>query len=522
MKVQLHIPYCIILALIGCTQADLYSLDSPIIPPKPPEPEITPTVTVKGTYCAANAQQIISPVKILFIMDDSTSMNDSDGNFNRLTAAQTLINNLIDTSDYIFFGVERFSGSNTRVLTQPDFMRDKSLLSSALSQSAHQTVSGTPYMGALQEARSAIQRDMSANPANLERTRYVILFMSDGEPTDSEDAQILAAEQTILTLRQSTPPVGGITIHTAYLQDGPMPAQNAINLLMEMAKRGGGEFRNFQNGESIDFTDFDVTALSRDYIVLARAFVTNRSAILGTAGVLPDSDRDGLTDEREKEVGTAPLNPDTDGDGCGDFMEVMYEGYDPLKPGPHCNCTDVEKNTDSDGDGLNDCEEGKLTLNPKDPDSDVDAEEKPAPDYLIDSIEVLWKMARKSPDAASDYDGDGVNNLDELKNHMDPHTQDTALREDFAYVYEHDNAASVGRSCFELLVKNIHVAQTQAAEGKKAGDNVIQIIFAEAPQDNPIPERKYKILEAVVNSSNGVPTPAIVEFKPEDFREFGR
>ncbi len=506
--------------LLGCSQADLYTLDPPLVPDKP-EPVVTPTVTVTGTYCAADAQQILAPVKILFVIDDSTSMNDSDAGFHRLSAAQTLIDGLIETSEHIFFGVERFSGQ-TAVLTVPDFIRDKSALASALSQSAHQTISSTPYLQALQQAKAAIQRDMAAHPENLERTRYVVIYLSDGEPTDSGAPQILAAEADILSLRDGTPPVGAITVHTAYLQDGAQPNQEAIALLTEMAQAGDGEFRNFQNGESIDFRDFDVTALSRDYVILARAFVTNRSAIWSETGNVPDSDRDGLSDEYERSIGTDPLRPDTDQDGCGDQLEARYEGYKPLETGGHCRCTDAEKSTDTDGDGLNDCEEGLLTVDPKDPDSDVDSEGKQAPDYLIDSIEVSAKMARRSPDAASDYDGDGVSNMEELKTHMDPHRQDTALRADFAYVYEYDNASGTGKNCFQLQVRNIHVAVTQAAGGLLAGDNEIEILFAEAPQDNPLPERKYKIFRAVVHTKDGVPEPSVVEFKPEDFQPLGK
>jgi len=251
--------------------------------------------------------------------------------------------------------------------------------------------------------------------------------------------------------------------------------------------------------------------------VLSRVLVTNLSAILRDQGVVPDSDLDGLSDARELEVGTDPLKKDTDGDGCGDLLEVNYEGYKPLEAGGHCRCTPLERDSDSDGDGLSDCEEMKLVLDPRNPDSDVDGQGKPSPDYLIDSLEVAWKMARKSPDAASDYDGDGVSNYDELKTHMDPQRQDTALRADFAYVYEYDNEASVGRSCFDVLVRNVHVVPTLAADGRAAGDNVIEILFADAPQDNPLPERVYKVLRQVVRVSNGQPEPSTIEFSPEDF-----
>ena len=45
---------------------------------------------------------------------------------------------------------------------------------------------------------------------------------------------------------------------------------------------------------------------------------------------IADSDEDGLSDIREKELGTDPLNPDTDGDGYNDGEEVA-NGYSPLE-----------------------------------------------------------------------------------------------------------------------------------------------------------------------------------------------
>ncbi len=44
-----------------------------------------------------------------------------------------------------------------------------------------------------------------------------------------------------------------------------------------------------------------------------------------------DSDKDGLTDEEEKNIGTDPFNPDTDNDGYSDGFEVQH-GSNPLDP----------------------------------------------------------------------------------------------------------------------------------------------------------------------------------------------
>ncbi|HEX9664779.1 MAG TPA: hypothetical protein VGA49_03050 [Patescibacteria group bacterium] len=64
-----------------------------------------------------------------------------------------------------------------------------------------------------------------------------------------------------------------------------------------------------------------------------------------------DSDRDGLTDEEEKELGTDLNNPDTDGDGLTDFEEVRVYKTDPLNP-------------DTDGDGFLDGDEVQAGFDP--------------------------------------------------------------------------------------------------------------------------------------------------------------
>ncbi len=64
-----------------------------------------------------------------------------------------------------------------------------------------------------------------------------------------------------------------------------------------------------------------------------------------------DSDNDGLTNVKEKELGTNPYSADTDGDGVQDNIEIEKTKTDPLK-------------IDTDGDGINDGDELDLGLDP--------------------------------------------------------------------------------------------------------------------------------------------------------------
>lgn len=63
-----------------------------------------------------------------------------------------------------------------------------------------------------------------------------------------------------------------------------------------------------------------------------------------TARVPADSDRDGLSDEKELTYGTNPVMEDSDNDGLSDYEEVRIYGSDPVK-------------ADTDGDGYLDGQE---------------------------------------------------------------------------------------------------------------------------------------------------------------------
>ena len=72
-----------------------------------------------------------------------------------------------------------------------------------------------------------------------------------------------------------------------------------------------------------------------------------------------DQDKDGLTNQEERDLGTNPRDPDSDDDGLSDGLEVKS-----LKTNP--------KDADSDDDNLKDGDEVVGDSNPHDSDSDDD------------------------------------------------------------------------------------------------------------------------------------------------------
>ena len=121
-----------------------------------------------------------------------------------------------------------------------------------------------------------------------------------------------------------------------------------------------------------------------------------------------DSDGDGLSDARERELGTDPNLEDTDGDGIADGVEVNIHGTNPVL-------------ADTDGDGLTDFEELLHGTSQTNRDSDGDG--------LLDGWEVANFLNPRSAEgnngASADIDRDGLTNLEEQSAGSNPMNPDT-------------------------------------------------------------------------------------------------
>ena len=80
-----------------------------------------------------------------------------------------------------------------------------------------------------------------------------------------------------------------------------------------------------------------------------------------------DSDRDGLSNIREKRLGTDPLNPDSDGDGVPDGTEVGPDVRHPYDQDGVAPIDALDPWNDSDCDGFANMEEHIAGTNPLDP-----------------------------------------------------------------------------------------------------------------------------------------------------------
>lgn len=251
------------------------------------------------------------------------------------------------------------------------------------------------------------------------------------------------------------------------------PAQDE---LVRMAFAGAGEYRPVcrvnDDGtrsppgcgpHSLSLLGVDIES-ARNVFVKKSFIVANLNARHTNEGIVPDSDGDGLPDHLEDldgdgevrppmcadrsvcasdadcaGIGNGRCNPgetdprrrDTDGDGIGDKVEQLLStvGLNPLAQDAPPQCAQVVNpaTTDSDGDGLTDCEEILLGLDPTLFDTDADG----TPDLL----EFLAGTNFLVADSLHDLDFDGVSNEQELRAHSDPRSSDALSRAELSYLY---------------------------------------------------------------------------------------
>jgi hypothetical protein len=159
------------LTLAACSEASLQA-----IPEVTPEP-FDALLQVRGTYCTEPATEVVFPVKVLFLLDQSASLQCTDSQNRRYGALAKLISDLrkSPSTSFGFIGFSSWSREQT-------FTRKQSEIDPFLDP-AGGLGPATDYQGALATAIRMVEQDLVAiGPATRARTRYVVIMVSDGVP----------------------------------------------------------------------------------------------------------------------------------------------------------------------------------------------------------------------------------------------------------------------------------------------------------------------------------------------------
>lgn len=114
----------------------------------------------------------------------------------------------------------------------------------------------------------------------------------------------------------------------------------------------------------------------------------------GSKLTLIDTDKDGLSDQKEKLLGTSPTDTDSDDDKLSDGWEVTY-GFDPTDPDED-NSGIIDDIEDFDGDSLTNAGEEDHETDPHNEDTDDDE---------YDDGYEIFELGTDPTDADSDDDG---------------------------------------------------------------------------------------------------------------------
>lgn len=397
-------------ALQGCTKADLDPLPQP-------EPFRDDKLAISGDFCTVPPESRVFPLRVLFVVDASDSMQVTDPadpvtleTGRERAVRETWERLLMDQPQGVRVGIVRFSAeAQPRTAEDTDgddledtyFTADQDLLGQG-TRSLGVTDRTTNYLAALNEASFEMRTELlAADQESLPLSKYIVVFVSDGIP-DAETGEERAnafdnITDTVVQFRELARQfrVGEFEFHTAYLStgDGPVRDQSAQELLMRMAEAGGGTFRSFPSGESLNFLFVDFTVIRRVF-TLKGLSVVNSNAVLdddqivgflppetldqgdatfldrffkgARAGTLPDAgvdDPDPFLDRFFAGASTGTLPPANDKPIDPRLMvDLNGDGY------PACG----EPLVDSDADGLSDLLEAELLTDPFFDDTDDD------------------------------------------------------------------------------------------------------------------------------------------------------
>jgi hypothetical protein len=221
---------------------------------------------------------------------------------------------------------------------------------------------------------------------------------------------------------------------------------------------------------TLEITDYcpAKTKQLKDFIV------SNFSAVIRKGVLQQDWDRDGIPDSEDSDayLNIKSRTADTNTDGYSDLL-MYWSGISAAQQAYLTNCLDPAK--DSDGDGLNDCEEALLKTD----------RFKLTNDYLTKYLKIRNGINPLSEGTMEqDPDGDGISNYDEIKQHTPIYEYNTPAIQSLAYHYESSFSNDNGKLCFGFKVSNIPL--TNVSNGNLVMGYIVEEDLATAQQSKRV------------------------------------
>jgi hypothetical protein len=504
-------------------------------------------VNLSGKFLTESPDEIQFPVKVLFAIDCSLSMGviadgqstGSDPHFLRIEAVRQFIDTY-NSNDNTSFEIMLWNNdvfARTRTSDgQGGFTKDPVELNRVLDLARNDTM--TDYLGTLTTIHADIERDIlnmqQNSPQNLIRSKYVVIFLSDGmsnvQGGNQDDNDIWKKVDDIYSMVLSYD-VSGFQLQPFLLtgmfndsQAAQIALARAETTLQGMAERGNGTYRTFENAESIDFINIVDMRLTIEYQI-KYIVAYNHNAIPNVAYIEIDSDGDGLSDTEEMAEGTNLRNWDTDNDGMSDFFEIRMSSpghnMDPITPDSPCDYPVSGIWKDSDYDGLSDCEEYVKGTDRYIPDSDRDG--------IPDGLEFQAGTNPLENQITNDTDFDGVSDNFEIQIHSSVRITDPKIHERYAYAYHLEDQGLIPleqgsdqKSFVREYAFNIDGIDLVETKGNVLndgthlfdGDNMISLYIAQVPEDNPHRPPIFRKVVLIVNISDANKT---IMLTPGDF-----
>lgn len=460
-----------------------------------------------ATFCVNPPEEIGKYSKILFIMDVSGSnLTTDNGKVRRLAAMQNFFNRH-SSNTYLKWGLEIFGGdvpgSAKHLIIDANRQNfgDASQFQTALADfQATPDHNGTPYVGALNEARSALEKAVIYDRENSEETgSYQIIFISDGVPDPADattDGTIFDIIKRMVELSE-----GQLHLSTVYYNVGGNETPGATDRLKEMARLGNGRFQDASSGEDINIDDLIIGGSFKEPYFIKDLFVYNLNSAQCDDGFMKvDSDGDGLCDEDEErynEIFKRELDahPAYRGKRFSATNRYSFEQrlsdlfmYKHIIEGeglPTCENNTENNTSDPDQDLLNRCEEMFLySKAPEGPtnawtDAMVKGGNQASPtnfdsdgDGALDSLEFLFF---KKKGYSVNYNTmnarmNGRTLYDYFKNHQSLIKTDATLPYNVKVTWIRKDEE--GQNCYRIDQENLPVYKTKAVVSTGTGGNL--------------------------------------------------